>query len=122
MRTREKRAWMTRVAKLRVEEASREGGAIEGVFESHLQTEARSLAWAARWKLRRDKRVEPVVKMISQSDLTADCWSVQAWGLRACRACEIRGTDECGGKAILEKITSGTFPETGLPSKKEGLA
>lgn len=41
------------------------------------------------------------VRMIPQSSLTADCWSVQFRGLSACDGCEYNGTNECGGGATL---------------------
>lgn len=55
------------------------------------------------------------VKTIVQSQLTADCWTVQIWGKAACEDCEFRGTIECGGKAILQKMETGEFPVDGLP-------
>jgi len=32
-----------------------------------------------------------------QSELTPDCWSIQFMGLSACKKCELRGKDDCGG-------------------------
>ena len=54
-------------------------------------------------------------KIISQASLTSDCWMVQFWGLPACKRCEYEGTDDCGGKKILEKIKAGKFSGEGLP-------
>ena len=44
------------------------------------------------------------VKTIDQSKLTSDCWLIQIYGIEACKTCEVRGTDECGGKEILKRI------------------
>lgn len=55
------------------------------------------------------------VKSIRQADLTSDCWGIQMWGLSACEECDYKGTDLCGGEAIIEKIKQGAFPEGGLP-------
>ena len=40
------------------------------------------------------------VKSIKQSDLTAECWAVQMWGIGKCEKCEFRNTPDCGGKEI----------------------
>ena len=37
---------------------------------------------------------------ISQQDLTAECWGVQAWGLEKCKTCEYADTENCGGVEI----------------------
>lgn len=42
------------------------------------------------------------VKFIKQSDLTAECWLVQAFGRDRCKTCEVYGTEECGGQEILK--------------------
>jgi hypothetical protein len=42
------------------------------------------------------------IKIVKQSDLTSECWSVQVWGLQYCEKCEFKDTDECGGKRIRE--------------------
>ena len=41
---------------------------------------------------------------VDQNKLTADCWLIQIKGLIACETCELKDTDECGGKEILKKI------------------
>jgi len=43
-----------------------------------------------------------VVKTIHQGNLTSECWLIQMWGKGRCDTCEARGTDDCGGKKILE--------------------
>jgi len=47
-----------------------------------------------------NKQIE--VKMIKQDQLTGECLLVQFGGKKACKTCEVKGTDECGGKQILE--------------------
>jgi hypothetical protein len=51
------------------------------------------------------------IKIINQSDLTADCWTVQAWGLEACKTCEFQGTKDCGGGKTLEKLKGNGWNE-----------
>jgi hypothetical protein len=41
-------------------------------------------------------------KIISQKMLSAECWSVQVWGIEACKDCGYQHTKECGGKQILQ--------------------
>lgn len=45
-------------------------------------------------------------RSISQSELSSECWAVQFRGLEACKLCEFKGTDECGGKDILNTGTN----------------
>jgi hypothetical protein len=59
---------------------------------------------------------------VPQSELTSDCWPVQIQGLDACETCEFKGTEECGGTAILKKIEEGTFPEHGIGKKTSSLS
>lgn len=54
-------------------------------------------------------------KIINQGNLTSDCWMVQFWGLSACKRCELEGSEDCGGKKILEKIKAGKYSSQGLP-------
>jgi len=42
------------------------------------------------------------IKLVRQSDLTSECWSVQFHGLEYCKTCEFVDTDDCGGKNIRE--------------------
>ncbi len=58
-------------------------------------------------------------KVVKQSDLTADCWPVQVWGISACDDCVALNTTNCGGKSIRKKILRGEFSEKGLPSINE---
>ena len=44
------------------------------------------------------------VKSIKQSELTSECWLIQIWGLSACKTCEVKDTEECGGKAIRKDL------------------
>ena len=39
-------------------------------------------------------------RTVTQSNLSAECWNVQIWGLEHCATCEYKNTDECGGKNI----------------------
>lgn len=55
------------------------------------------------------------VKVVRAKLMTSECWFVQAWGLRACKDCDEKGTKGCGGKRILKLIRAGKFPKTGLP-------
>jgi hypothetical protein len=59
-------------------------------------------------------------KIIRQGDLTADCWSIQIWGVSACKDCELKGTKDCGGKSIIKKVKAGEFPKGGLPDARAG--
>jgi hypothetical protein len=43
-----------------------------------------------------------IARIIPQKDLTSECWGVQMQGLSACKSCEFRDTEECGGKKIRE--------------------
>ena len=42
------------------------------------------------------------IQHIEQSRLSGECWSVQFSGLVACKGCEFKNTEECGGQRILE--------------------
>ena len=50
---------------------------------------------------------------IQQSELTSDCWLIQIQGVEACTSCEVKDTDECGGKEILKQVKAGTYPSEG---------
>jgi hypothetical protein len=39
-------------------------------------------------------------KIVNQSNMTAECWLVQIWGLKHCDTCEFKGKRDCGGKRI----------------------
>lgn len=43
-----------------------------------------------------------VIRMVKQSHMTSECWSVQLYGLTACETCEAKGKRDCGGKRILK--------------------
>lgn len=43
-------------------------------------------------------------KRIDQNTLTADCWLIQFSGLNACKTCEIRNTEDCGGGQTLANL------------------
>ena len=51
---------------------------------------------------------------VNQAELTSDCWLIQVWGIEACENCEVKDTDECGGKAILKRIANKKYPATGI--------
>jgi hypothetical protein len=55
-------------------------------------------------EVKNGKMVIAETKVIDQSKLTGDCFYVQINGLEACKTCEFRGTDECGGGATLKKL------------------
>ena len=42
------------------------------------------------------------IKMVRQSELSAECFLVQIWGQDACHKCKVKGTVECGGQKILK--------------------
>ena len=42
------------------------------------------------------------VRLVRQDSLTTECWLVQAFGTDRCQECELRDTEECGGKSIRE--------------------
>jgi hypothetical protein len=45
------------------------------------------------------------VKIISQSELTSDCWMIQINGAKACTTCEYKNKPRlCGGMAIRKKL------------------
>ena len=39
---------------------------------------------------------------IDQSDLSSECWNIQFHGPTVCKTCDLKDTNECGGKHILE--------------------
>jgi hypothetical protein len=39
-------------------------------------------------------------KQVKQSEMSAECWSVQVWGTDYCKKCEYLGKRDCGGKKI----------------------
>jgi hypothetical protein len=41
-------------------------------------------------------------KIVKQSQMTGECWSVQIWGLKYCETCEFKGKRNCGGKNIIK--------------------
>jgi hypothetical protein len=41
-----------------------------------------------------------MARSISQKDLTSECWLVQMWGSDRCNTCNLKDTDDCGGKKI----------------------
>ena len=61
-------------------------------------------------------------KMVSQADLTAECWLIQIFGLEACEGCEALDTEECGGQRIREELLvtgqSGKVGVGGLPDAR----
>lgn len=40
------------------------------------------------------------VKLISQKNLSSECWPVQVWGLSYCKPCDLHNSSDCGGKNI----------------------
>lgn len=43
-------------------------------------------------------------RIVRQGDLTSECWMVQFRGLEACRDCEFRDTEDCGGQEIRKTL------------------
>jgi hypothetical protein len=39
-------------------------------------------------------------RVMSQSDLTSECWLIQFEGQAACDDCEVKDTPGCGGESI----------------------
>jgi hypothetical protein len=60
-------------------------------------------------------------KVILQSQLDSSCFMVQAFGTGegGCKACEMKGKPDCGGKAILAQIKKGKYPKDGLPDQNK---
>jgi hypothetical protein len=50
------------------------------------------------------KIVPKETKVIDQSKLSSDCWLIQFDGLNACKTCEARSTQDCGGGETLKKM------------------
>ena len=44
--------------------------------------------------------MEVEIKEINQSELTSECWLVQFQGFSACKTCEVKDTEDCGGLNI----------------------
>lgn len=44
------------------------------------------------------------VRMVRQSDLTADCWLIQLFGVEQCDTCDVRGTPDCGGGETAKRL------------------
>ena len=58
-------------------------------------------------------------KIISQANLTPECWNIQFWGITACQECEFLDTEECGGKRIRKLIQKGEYPRGGLADQRK---
>ena len=43
-------------------------------------------------------------RIINQKELTSECWAIQFRGLEACKDCEFKDSNECGGKEIRKKL------------------
>ena len=46
--------------------------------------------------------MEAKVKQVQQSEMTAECWGVQVWGLKHCDTCEFHNIEDCGGQNIIK--------------------
>ena len=62
------------------------------------------------------KKVGNFAGTFKQSDMSSECWAVQFQGKEACKKCEFRGTNECGGKRII--ATGKTSKGKTVPLKK----
>lgn len=69
------------------------------------------------------ERFDPTLGMVSkivvQSNLSSECFYVQVWGTWRCRQCDLQGTEECGGKKVLE--TYKNEKGFGIPLRDQGL-
>ncbi len=43
-------------------------------------------------------------RMVKQANLSSECWTIQFWGLSACKECQYKGKRECGGKNIIKTL------------------
>jgi hypothetical protein len=75
-----------------------------GYFADDLLTEEklRGVDVLGGYGWRDDKPADIFHTSVKQSDLSAECWTVQFQGLSACETCEAKGTADCGGKKILQ--------------------
>lgn len=55
-----------------------------------------------------------------QADLTSECWQVQIHGRRACKACALRDTPECGGQNIRRTGRNAKGVEVPIGRQGEG--
>jgi len=51
--------------------------------------------------------IEKIAYTVNQSDLSADCFTIQIQGLSACEKCEFLNTKDCGGKKIRKAMIAG---------------
>jgi len=69
------------------------------------------------------KRLSPVLGMVSkrvrQSNLSDECWDIQVWGTWKCDQCDMKGTEECGGRNVRE--TYKNSKGFGIPLRDKGL-
>lgn len=56
-------------------------------------------------------------KTVKQSSLSAECWLVQIWGKAYCKKCDLRGTEDCGGKQIRKTGRNSKGIRVPVPSK-----
>jgi hypothetical protein len=56
-------------------------------------------------------------KLVNQGNLSGECMLVQIWGTSSCATCEYKGTEDCGGKAILDTGKN----KKGIPVGTTGL-
>lgn len=58
-------------------------------------------------KIENGRMVITETKVIDQSKLTSECWSIQFEGLTACKTCKLNLTPECGGRNIRKRLLGG---------------
>jgi len=58
----------------------------------------------SKMKVQDGQLVTTESKNIDQSQLAADCWSIQFDGLSACENCPYVGTKDCGGGDTLKAM------------------
>lgn len=57
---------------------------------------------------------------VKQNKLTSDCWMIQIQGIEACKECEWKNTEDCGGKDIIKQIQKKAYPANGIGEQISG--
>jgi hypothetical protein len=70
-----------------------EGNILAGLHRSKAQLEEKRT-------VRQGEGVQS--RTIKQRSLSNECWLVQIWGLDRCETCDLKDTEDCGGKRIRE--------------------
>ena len=43
-------------------------------------------------------------RTVRQDNLSSECWTIQMFGLDACKTCKFKGKRDCGGKNIIRTL------------------